>query len=356
MAIERNYDGITKIVAKARSMGEPWPFAVAAMVQALVVRAMSPCPRQYAKGAIGYNREGKGLAIGFSGPPRGAPICSAENCRLEQGHLLCPGVTACQSLTLNTLAHSALTGGVAYITSFPTRRESKNLWAGRISEVVYLSSDGITNDARWYSERRGNPIHYYKFENSPGVISAKRQSVYKPADWCQLVDEIAKLVEALHFPLTLEETGILLVSINACRSKCLKQWAGAVAFDELWRLLGLAYNGSMPGDDNCCDAGCPKDRGAPCVGGHAEQTLSTQVLNVAHLQGSKVFVTLQPCLECTSLLTHAGIREIYHLESYNREPSVNDSSTSEAEQVVELARAAGVQIYRYTENGWIGAY
>lgn len=80
------------------------------------------------------------------------------------------------------------------------------------------------------------------------------------------------------------------------------------------RILATGYNGTLPGEDNCCETaeGTTKDTVA-----HAEQNaLMFCAKNGISTDGCDLYVTLLPCVTCAKLIISAGIRTVYYREEY----------------------------------------
>jgi dCMP deaminase len=120
--------------------------------------------------------------------------------------------------------------------------------------------------------------------------------------------------------------GIALLS--AKRSKDPVTQVGACIVDENNKIVGIGYNGFPIG---CSDDELPwgkesqntNDTKYPYVV-HAE---ANAILNsTKDLHGSRIYVALFPCNECTKLIIQSGIREIIYLsDKYNHTDSVKAS-------------------------------
>lgn len=80
------------------------------------------------------------------------------------------------------------------------------------------------------------------------------------------------------------------------------------------RILATGYNGTIPGEDNCCetDDGVTKDTVT-----HAEQNaLMYCAKKGIAVEGCSLYVTMMPCITCARLLIAAGIKEVFYSETY----------------------------------------
>jgi dCMP deaminase len=120
--------------------------------------------------------------------------------------------------------------------------------------------------------------------------------------------------------------GIALLS--AKRSKDPNTQVGACIVNQLNKIVGIGYNGFPIG---CSDDSLPWERKADNVNDtkypyvvHAE---ANAILNsTKDLHGSRIYVALFPCNECTKLIIQSGIKEIIYLsDKYSDTDSVKAS-------------------------------
>ena len=115
----------------------------------------------------------------------------------------------------------------------------------------------------------------------------------------------------------------------ARRSTCSRAQVGAVLARDT-RIIGSGYNGAPAGLPHCNhDCTCPvwwsdyehADDCAsmqPCeIAVHAEaNAIAAAARFGVALEGSALYVTLAPCLNCARLLVSAGVTEVYYGETY----------------------------------------
>lgn len=120
---------------------------------------------------------------------------------------------------------------------------------------------------------------------------------------------------------TWDQTFSEIAGVWSRRSTCSRRQVGAVVVKEN-RVIGQGYNGAPSGDVHCIDGGCPRGQMSvhsvptgsdynqfPCVAIHAEHNA---ILNagIAVCAGATLYVTADPCQQCTNLIRHAKIGEV----------------------------------------------
>ena len=114
------------------------------------------------------------------------------------------------------------------------------------------------------------------------------------------------------------------------RTTCLRRAVGAVIVKEN-RILATGYNGVPRGMEHCSDTGCLREQlGVPsgqrqeiCRGLHAEQNAIIQAARYGiDINGSKIYITTQPCITCAKIRINAGIEEIVYANPYPDELSL----------------------------------
>jgi len=107
----------------------------------------------------------------------------------------------------------------------------------------------------------------------------------------------------------------------AKRSHCIKRHVGAVLAKDT-RIISIGYNGPPSATHNCDEEwpgeGCPRSSKGSCsLAIHAEQNaILYAVKNKTSVEGSKLYVTLSPCLPCARMIYTMGIEKIVYLRSY----------------------------------------
>ena len=110
----------------------------------------------------------------------------------------------------------------------------------------------------------------------------------------------------------------------AARSTCLRRHVGAIIVKDK-RILATGYNGAPTGLEHCITRGCLREQlGIPsgekqelCRAAHAEQNAVIQAARYGvSIDGSTVYCTNQPCVQCAKILINAGVKEIVFENSY----------------------------------------
>jgi dCMP deaminase len=101
------------------------------------------------------------------------------------------------------------------------------------------------------------------------------------------------------------------------RATCPRMHVGCVLVKDK-QILSTGYNGSIPGDDHCDDAGCI------IVDNHCVRTIHAEMnalLQCAshgvNTKGATAYITNMPCTNCSKALIAAGIKEIVIFSNYH---------------------------------------
>lgn len=143
-----------------------------------------------------------------------------------------------------------------------------------------------------------------------------------------------------------EEYFMGVARLSAMRSKDPNTQVGACIVNDENRIMTVGYNGMPVG---CSDDEFPWEREGGMMETkyafvcHAEMNA---ILNcgTADLRGTRVYVTLFPCQECTKALIQKGVQEvIYYSDKYH--------DTDGARAARKMLDAAGVKYRQYQETG-----
>lgn len=101
------------------------------------------------------------------------------------------------------------------------------------------------------------------------------------------------------------------------RSTCPRLRVGAVIVKNK-RIKGTGYNGSPPHFPHCDDAGCLM------ISGHCRRTIHAEVNALMECSpeeraGATIYITDQPCMECTKLIIASGITRVVYENPYPTE-------------------------------------
>lgn len=115
-----------------------------------------------------------------------------------------------------------------------------------------------------------------------------------------------------------------IAELISTRSTCLRRKVGAVAVRNK-KIIATGYNGAPSGVTHCEKRGCMREelnipsgeRHELCWAVHAEANVVAQAaLHGDSLEGTAVYVTIQPCVGCVKLLISAGIDKVIFKGDY----------------------------------------
>ncbi|CAK1225251.1 deoxycytidylate deaminase [Fructobacillus evanidus] len=129
---------------------------------------------------------------------------------------------------------------------------------------------------------------------------------------------------------------IAQAAILSTRSTCTRRHVGAILVKD-HRIIASGYNGAVSGTPHCTEVGDYIVDGHCIRAVHAEQNALMQAASMGiAVEGSEVYVTDVPCVQCTKLLLQAGITKINFMRDYR-----NDDF---AESLLEEKNVALVQV------------
>lgn len=101
------------------------------------------------------------------------------------------------------------------------------------------------------------------------------------------------------------------------RSTCPRLHVGAVVVKDK-RIKGTGYNGSPPHLEHCDDAGCLM------INNHCKRTIHAEVNAIMECSpeeraGATIYITAQPCMECTKIIIASGIERVVFAKKYATE-------------------------------------
>lgn len=133
----------------------------------------------------------------------------------------------------------------------------------------------------------------------------------------------------------LDKRYLRMAAIWAENSYCQRRKVGAIIVKDQM-IISDGYNGTPAGFENVCEDenGLTK----PYVL-HAEANAITKVAKSANnCDGSTLYITAAPCLECSKLIIQAGIRRVVYSEDYRSEEGLN------------LLRKVGIECVQYSAD------
>lgn len=118
----------------------------------------------------------------------------------------------------------------------------------------------------------------------------------------------------------LDQRYLKMADIWAQNSYCKRRQVGAIIVKNKM-IISDGYNGTPSDFENICEDENNKTK--PYVL-HAEANAITKVAKSNNSsEGSTLYVTSSPCLECSKLIIQAGIKRVVFTESYRLEDGIN---------------------------------
>jgi dCMP deaminase len=107
-----------------------------------------------------------------------------------------------------------------------------------------------------------------------------------------------------------DEYFLKLAMLASERATCPRMHCGCVLVKSK-DVIATGYNGSIPGDDHCDDAGCLVVDNHCVRTVHAEMNALIQAAKRGHaVEGATAYVTNMPCTTCAKALITAGIKRV----------------------------------------------
>lgn len=98
----------------------------------------------------------------------------------------------------------------------------------------------------------------------------------------------------------------------ATLSHCVRSKVGAVLVKD-GNIISFGFNGTPSGMDNCCEE---NNVTLPQVI-HAEVNAILKAAKTGNsVDGSTLYLTLSPCMNCAKLILQSGIKRVVYLEAY----------------------------------------
>ena len=134
---------------------------------------------------------------------------------------------------------------------------------------------------------------------------------------------------------TLDYRYLRMAKIWAENSYCKRRKVGALVVKDKM-IISDGYNGTPSGFDNVCEDS--RDLTFPYVL-HAEANAITKLARSSNnSDGSTLYVTASPCIECAKLIIQAGIKRVVYAEKYRLEDGV------------ALLQRAGIEVIYLNDN------
>jgi len=101
------------------------------------------------------------------------------------------------------------------------------------------------------------------------------------------------------------------------RGTCPRRQVGAVIARES-RIVSTGYNGVASGEHHCTQLGCIMDNGVCTRAIHAEMNAIAYAARWGMcVEGTTLYTTCCPCLNCAKLIVASGIKEVIYAEQYH---------------------------------------
>jgi len=108
-----------------------------------------------------------------------------------------------------------------------------------------------------------------------------------------------------------------LAMLASERATCPRMHCGCVLVKDK-NVIATGYNGSIPGDDHCDEAGCLVEDNHCVRTVHAEMNAIIQAAKRGHpIEGATAYVTNMPCTTCAKALVTAGIKRVVIFSEYH---------------------------------------
>lgn len=134
---------------------------------------------------------------------------------------------------------------------------------------------------------------------------------------------------------TLDYRYLRMAKIWAENSYCKRRKVGALVVKDQM-IISDGYNGTPSGFDNVCEDS--RDLTLPYVL-HAEANAITKLARSSNnSDGSTLYVTASPCIECAKLIIQAGIKRVVYAEKYRLEDGI------------ALLQRAGIEVIYLNDN------
>ena len=130
---------------------------------------------------------------------------------------------------------------------------------------------------------------------------------------------------------TWTEYFLSIAHLVADRSNCIRRQIGAVIVKD-GRIAATGYNGTVKGQLNCFEGGCPRcasdipsGEGLDnCLCVHAEANAVAQAAQSSvSIFGGEIYLTHLPCFTCSKTLVATGIIKVYYVNDYPNKQGID---------------------------------
>ena len=114
-----------------------------------------------------------------------------------------------------------------------------------------------------------------------------------------------------------DEYFLKLAMLASERATCPRMHCGCVLVKDK-NVISTGYNGSIPGDEHCEDAGCMMVDNHCVRTVHAEMNALIQAARRGHgVEGASAYITNMPCTTCAKALITAGVKRVVIFSDYH---------------------------------------
>ncbi len=114
-----------------------------------------------------------------------------------------------------------------------------------------------------------------------------------------------------------DEYFLKLAMLASERATCPRMHCGCVLVKNK-NVIATGYNGSIPGDEHCEEAGCLMVDNHCVRTVHAEMNALIQAARRGHaVDGASAYVTNMPCTTCAKSLITAGVKRVVIFSDYH---------------------------------------
>ena len=133
----------------------------------------------------------------------------------------------------------------------------------------------------------------------------------------------------------LDERYLRMARVWAENSYCQRRQVGALLVKG-HAIISDGYNGTPSGFENVCE---DEEGRTKAYVLHAEANAITKVAKSANnCDGSTLYITAAPCIECSKLIIQAGIRRVVYSDDYR------------SEEGLDLLRRVGIECVQYKSD------
>jgi dCMP deaminase len=139
-----------------------------------------------------------------------------------------------------------------------------------------------------------------------------------------MLSQIANIVNSNMTRLEWDEYFMSIALLASCRSPCSRLHVGSVIIKSN-RIVSMGYNGFIGGTPHTSHI---RD-------GHEQAIIHSEInalgnsnrLGGTSLEGSTIYITHYPCINCFKSIASNGIKEIVYLNDYNNDPLIDVIAT-----------------------------